>query len=736
MIRSAASLLAIVVACLSSQVSLAQTLTKPEIKKAQRRAAATVDRMTEKERYVLLHGVMPLPIEKHDTPLPADAVTGAGYVPGLARLGIPSLRETDASLGVGYALGFRKEPSTALPSGIAQAATWNRDLMQRGGAMIGSEARNYGFNVLLAGGVNLVRDPRSGRTFEYLSEDPLLSGQMVAASIRGIQSNGIISTIKHFALNGQETGRKFIDSLISERAAHESDLLAFRIGLEEGQPWSVMCAYNKVRGTPSCGNHWLLTDVLRKQWNYGGFVMSDWGSVYSVEDALAGLDQQSDAPSDAAIFFDQPLKAKAGANLNYRTRVTEMNRHILTAIYAAGLESTAPANPTGIDFDANARVAQDVAEQGIVLLRNVNNALPLTAKAKKILIVGGQAEAGVLSGGGSSQVLGKGGAAVVRTVGGSGIWTRYWAEQYHGSSPVDALKKQLPDAEITVDWGNYPSRAAAQAKNADVVIVFATQWMSEVMDLPDLSLPNGQDQLIARITEANPNTIVVLETGGPVTMPWLESTAAVVAAWYPGARGGEAIAAVLSGKVNPGGRLPVTFPRSERQLPRKEIDGLKRVDVTNLMSPPKPNDQLSVNYDIEGSDVGYRWFTRERQTPLFPFGFGLSYTSFQVHGISVKGSIAQVTVENTGGRTGDYVAQVYLTEQAGIPVRRLAGFERVSLQPGERRKVDVAINRYTLASWADQTWTIPSGRFKFATGANVNDLSAETSVTLKTKKWH
>ena len=273
--------------------SQAQQAPPVDMKAADARAAATVRQMTADEKVVLTHGIMPLPLGGPTPPIPADAIAGAGYIAGIERLGVPALKETDASLGVSYVMGIRKDGATALPSGVAQAASWNPELMYRGGAMIGSEARAKGFNVLLAGGVNLMRDPRNGRTFEYLAEDPLLSGMLVGAAIRGIQSNNIISTIKHFALNGQETGRKYVDVKISEGAARESDLLAFQIGIEQGQPGSVMCAYNRVHGEQACANDWLLNKVLKQSWGYKGFVMSDWGAVPNLEAALKGLDQQS-----------------------------------------------------------------------------------------------------------------------------------------------------------------------------------------------------------------------------------------------------------------------------------------------------------------------------------------------------------------------------------------------------------------------------------------------------------
>jgi len=664
-----------------------------------------------------------------------DAVLGAGYVEGIPRLNIPALKETDASLGIGYVSGIRKDGATALPSGLAQASSWNPDLLYRGGAMIGSEARAKGFNVLLAGGANLMRDPRNGRTFEYLAEDPLLTGVLVGAAIRGIQSNNIISTIKHLAFNGQETGRKIVDSRISEPAARESDLLAFQIGIEQGQPLSVMCAYNRVNGAKACDSDWLQNKVLKQSWRYKGFVMSDWGlAVPGVEAALNGLDQQSGSQLDPVVFFGDPLKQKAASNRRYAAKLEDMNRRILTAIYAAGLDKH-PATPGGkIDFATNAAVAEEVARQGIVLLRNERSVLPLARSAKSIAVIGGHADRGVMSGGGSSQVHGEGGPAVTVpvAVGPSGSAA---SQQYHGSSPLEAIKAMAPNAAITFRDGRYITDAVEMAKWSDIAIVFATEWRTEGFDQPDLSLPDGQDELIAAVAQANPNTIVVLETGGPVKMPWLDKTAAVIEAWYPGARGGQAIASVLFGETNPAGRLPVTFPASEDLLPRPKLDGSDWVVPYTADDIPPDGKKLRADYNIEGSDVGYRWFARNGVKPLFPFGFGLSYTSFSTSILLLSGSTATFTVTNTGERAGDDVVQLYLVSRNGEGIRRLVGFERVSLQPGESRKVTVKVDPRLLADWRNGGWSMPGGEYGFALGRNAEDLGNIVSIPMAARTW-
>ncbi|WP_189621862.1 beta-glucosidase [Novosphingobium colocasiae] len=700
---------------------------------AEQRAAATVRQMRPDEKTILTHSVMPIDVHKTGAKFPEDAIFGAGYTPSISRLGVPALKETDASLGVAYLEGGRKDWATALPSAIAQAATWNPALVMRGGAMIGGEARAKGFNVLLAGGVNLVRDPRGGRTFEYFSEDPLLSGVLAGAAITGVQSNHIISTIKHLALNGQETGRKFVDMRISDAAARESDLLAFQIGIEQGHPGAVMCAYNRVNGHYACDSDYLLNRVLKHDWSYKGFVMSDWGAVHGVGAALNGLDRQSGEQLDPDVYFDSRLAAKAAADPAYAARLDDMNKRVLTAIYANGLDKF-PASPGGaIDFAGNAELSAEVARQGIVLLKNDGRILPLAATAKSIAVIGGYADGGVLSGAGSSQVQGKDGPAVVRPKNGSG--SQFISEQYHRSSPLAAIKARAGNATVTFRDGRYIADAVQRARQAEVAIVFATQWMAEGIDVPDLSLPYGQDELIAAVAAANPRTIVVLETGSAVKMPWLDKVAGVVEAWYPGARGGEAIAAVLFGEANPSGRLPITFPASEAQLPRPHLDGSDWVESAGLGEAKVPERQLSADYDIEGSDVGYRWFSRTGARPLFPFGYGLSYTSFEARNLKISGFNASVTIRNTGARAGDEVAQLYLLDRAGAHKRRLVGFSRISLEPGVEKRISIRIDPRLLADWNGSGWQMPAGAYEFAIGKDAETMVTRASIRLPARTW-
>jgi beta-glucosidase len=684
------------------------------------RAAATEAQMTDVERFQLLHGIMPLPLSFPGMPafkMPEGVKPTAGFVQGVARLGIPDLLESDASLGVANPLQMRAgDVSTALPSGLATAATFNPDVAQRAGAIVGNESRAKGFN--------LARDPRNGRNFEYFGEDPLLTGILSGAAIRGIQSEGVVSTIKHFALNDQETLRNTIDARIDEAGFRESDLLAFQIAIEQGQPGSVMCSYNQVNGAYACGNDWLLNQVLKRDWGYKGWVMADWGATHDVSYFAKGLDQQSGAQLDKQIWFDEPLQAEVTAGRVSKARVSDAVRRVLRSLYAVGADR--PRTESAIDYAAHSRVARDAAAEGIVLLKN-DGVLPLAATAKSIVVIGGHADIGVMSGGGSSQVTPFGGASTLIPVGGSGMMGAFMRQLIMPSSPLKALQSALPTVKIDYDSGYYADAAAAMAARADVAIVFATQWLSEGFDASSLTLPEGQNELIAKVAHANRNTIVVLETGNPVSMPWLGDVKAVVEAWYPGQEGGAAIADILTGAINPSGRLPLTFPVSEQQNPRPIIPGLGLPDGS----------AMSVSYP-EGSDVGYRWFAANHIKPLFPFGHGLSYTSFANSDLNVANATAPtvtLSVKNTGAKPGATVAQLYLVSAAGKAVRRLVGFSKVSLAPGESRSVVMNIDARLLANWdsAKSQWRVAAGKYVFAVGDSAEALGATGDINLKAR---
>jgi beta-glucosidase len=697
---------------------------------ADQRADLIVAQMTQDEKLTLVFGYFGSNQDKPKFTPHAEARMGsAGYIPGIARLGVPPQWETDAGVGV----ATQRESSdpylerTSLPSGIATAATWNPELAFKGGAMIGSEARSSGFNVQLAGGVNLARDSRNGRNFEYGGEDPLLAGVMVGAQIRGIQSNNIISTIKHWALNGQETNRMTVSSNIGDAAARQSDFLAFEFAIENSNPGSVMCAYNRINSTYACENDYLLNEVLKKDWAYKGYVMSDWGGTHSTAKAAnAGLDQESAYTFDKEPFFGAPLKAALADGSVSQARLDDMARRITRSMFAHGLFDH-PVVKGPIDFAAHAKVTQADAEEAIVLLKNDGGLLPVSKTAKKIVVIGSHSDVGVLSGGGSSQVFPVGGMAV------KGLGPKGFPGPivYHPSSPLKGLQARNPGATFIYDDGSDPAAAAKAAAGADLVIVFAHQWAAESQDY-SLTLADNQDALIDAVAAANPKTAVVLETGGPVLMPWLPKVGAVVEAWYAGTNGGEAIARVLTGEVNPSGRLPITFPQSADQLPRPMIDG----------DNAKPDLMVDANYDIEGAAVGYKWFDQKGHKPLFAFGHGLSYSTFGYSDLktSVVGDTLTVsfTVKNTGKTAGKDVPQVYVGPKASSgweAPRRLAGFKKVDLAPGASTKVSIAVDPRLLATFDSKAkaWTIAAGAYEVSLGASSRDLGAKADVTLAAK---
>lgn len=692
------------------------------------RARLLESQMTLDERIGLLH--VPMAFTYDAEGIDACAIGAAGCVPAIERLGVPPLHMSDASLGVTNPLGVRPgDGGTALPSGLALAATFNAALAYEGGAMIGAEAHAKGFNVLLAGGANLARDPRNGRNFEYLGEDPLLAGTLAGESIRGIQSQGVVSTTKHFSLNGQETNRHWADSKIDEAAHRESDLLAFQLAIERGHPGSVMGAYNLVNGRYACGNEHLLDEVLKGDWAYPGWVMSDWGATHSVGYAVRGLDQQCGEQFDAHVHFGAPLKEAVEAGEVPAERVSDMVRRILRSMFAVGLFDRAAA-PAAIDEVAHSQVALAVAHEGIVLLENRDALLPLAKTIARIAVIGGHADAGVLSGGGSSQVISPGGTSVSIPLGGEGMMAQHRRMVFHPSSPLWAIRAQAKDAEVRFDDGRYVASASLLARWADVVVVFANQWMGEGEDAPDLSLPDGQDALIEAVATANAKTIVVLQTGGPVSMPWLAKAGAVLSAWYSGARGGEAIADILFGNVCPSGRLPVTFPASLDQYPRREIPGWGLPQRTRFEVPY-----------TEGADVGYRRFAVTGERPLFPFGFGLSYTSFRYSALQVSGGETlslSFAVTNTGSRPGKDAPQVYLVRAGGERLMRLIGFAKVALEPGETKTVNLTADARLLANFdaAARCWKVTAGDCEVVVAASATQHVLAGTARLEGRSIH
>ncbi|ORA34410.1 glycosyl hydrolase [Mycobacterium branderi] len=677
--------------------------------------------MTDYERFSLLCSVMGasdlLPIR--DERIPPDVPMSAGYVPGVPRLGVPALLMSDASLGVtnpGYRPG---DSATALPAGLVLAASFNPALARAAGEAIAREARSRGFNVLLAGGINLARDPRNGRNFEYLSEDPLLSAVMAAESVTGIQQQGVISTLKHYSLNCNETNRHWLDAVIDPDAHRESDLLALEIAIERASPGAVMTAYNKVNGEYAGGNDDLIDGVLKGAWGYRGWVMSDWGATPSWEFAVNGLDQESGAQVDAMLWageaFGDPLKAAYADGKLSAERLSDMVRRILRSIFAVGVDQWDATPPA--DMTAHHEIALEIARQGIVLLKN-DGLLPLSPDAR-IAVIGGCAQLGVPAGCGSSTVVPPGGFADVFPLGWPGGLRNLYLVP---PSPVAELRRQLPNASVEFDPGLTPAEAVLAARRADVAVVFAIRVEGEGLDSADLSLPWGQDEVIAAVADANPNTVVVLETGNPVAMPWRDKVNAIMQAWYPGQAGAQAIAEILAGQVNPTGRLPVTFPVDLGQTPRPDLPGLGAPWGT----------ATTIRY-TEGAEVGYRWFAHRGLEPMFAFGHGLSYTSFEHRDLALVGGdtvTASLTVVNTGNRRGADVPQLYLIAAPDGERLRLLGFERVQLDAGESRRVTIEADPRLLARYRDGRWCVAAGRYAVAVGSSAVALALKGEAEL------
>src|SRR5215470_11473166 len=695
------------------------------------RASMVVKAMTLDEKISLLHGTG----MKDLSPMSSLAIHsngGAGYVVGVPRLGIPDIQMSDAAYGV-RASGENGRYSTALPSNIGSAASWDTDAAYEYGALIGRELRAQGFNMSLGGGVNLTREPRNGRNFEYMGEDPILAGTMVGHVMKGLQAQHVLGDIKHYALNDQESGRNAVNVNISERAMRETDLLAFEIGIRIGNISAVMCSYNRVNGDYACENKHLLNDILKKDWKFPGFVVSDWQATHSTEKAsAAGLDHEE--PGE--IFYGPAFKKSVEAGKISKSELDDHVQRILRSMFASGVIDDPPQKSV-VDVEKGFEVSQRIAEQSIVLLRNVNNQLPLVAsKLRSIAVIGAHADVGMISGGGSAQVDPPVGNAILQPGKGQ---TRWLEPMWFPTTPLKKIRAKAPQANVQYDSGSDAAKAAALAQQSDVAIVFAYCWESEGMDLETLTLPENQDELIVKVAAANPHTIVVLETGGPVTMPWAQQVGGILEAWYAGSRGADAVANVLFGEVNPSAKLPVTFPLRDSDIPHPNLVKPPAASTTKDGDPDawktiaaglRP---FQISYD-EGLKVGYKWYDAEKKPVLFPFGFGLSYTTFAYSDLKVQtGRPARVTftVKNTGAREGAEVAQVYASfpASAGEPPKRLAGWSKVKLAAGESKEVSVEVQPQYLSIFDEKSndWQLVPGEYTFLVGGSSQDLPLRQS---------
>jgi beta-glucosidase len=558
-----------------------------------------------------------------------------------------------------------------------------------------------------------------------MGEDPILAGTLVGNRIKCEQAQHVMGDIKHYAVNDQESGRNEVDSIIGKRAMRETDLLAFEIGIGIANPSAVMCSYNAVNGDYACENKYLLTDLLKKTWGYKGFVVSDWGGTHStVKASAAGLDNEE--PEDN--FFGGELKQAVQTGKVSLAELDEHVHRVLRSEFASGIVDY-PTTKGVVDVEGGFETARRIAEQSIVLLKNTNDILPLDRAAiHSVAIIGEHADTGMISGGGSAQVdpPGRPGAK--------------WQEHiWFPTSPLKAVSVKIPGASVQFDSGVNSGTAADLAKKSDVAIVFAHQWTSEGMDLPSLSLPENQDALIEKVAAANPRTIVVLETGTAVTMPWIDRVSGVVEAWYAGSKGADAVANILFGDVNPSAKLPMTFPRSEADLPhpRLVMPPAKGQGAAAVSTSGEAKPTFSVHYD-EGLKVGYKWYDAENKPVLFPFGFGLSYTAYSYLDLNVtlgEETVVTFTVKNTGGRAGLEIAEVYaaLPASAGEPPKRLVGWRKVHLNPGEGALVSVPVDPKYLSIYdeAADGWKLVPGDYLFLVGGSSQALPLTKKVTLK-----
>jgi beta-glucosidase len=618
---------------------------------------------------------------------------GAGSVGAIPELCVPRLGLADGAGG----LGNGNTGVTAWPAPIGQAAAFDRATQNAFGKSLGQEFVQKGENVWLAPNVNMARYPLNGRTFEAYGEDPYLSGQTAAAGIQGIQSQHVIATPKHYLANNSETNRNYESSNIDERTMREIYLPAFETAVTQGGAGSVMCAYNRVNQLYACENHTVLTDVLKGDFGFKGFVMSDWFfAAHEVNAANDGLDMEMPYPFAFATLKDAVLLGVVP-----ESRLNDMVYRIVFSMFRIGLFDNPVLTPIdNVSTPEHRALERKMAEDGTVLLKNAGSLLPLTGKDQTIAVIGD---------------VGPDGAANVCSGGGSA------AVDCSTSVPaLDGIRARAAKNGDTVlfDDGSDPATAAATAARAKVAIVFGYYTESEGVNRSSLSLDGNGDELISSVAAANPKTVVVLETGGPATMPWLDNVSAVLEAWYPGTELGTAIAAVLFGDANPSGHLPITFPVSEADLP-------------TAASPDRQNDfSPELNYS-EKLEMGYRWYDAEGIEPLFPFGYGLSYTTFQFSGLTVTGNprdgaTVKFTVKNTGRRAGAEVAQVYVgfPSSAGEPPRQLKGFQRVVLGPGKSAKVTIALDRRAFSYWDPgfRTWLVAPGCYTVSVGDSSRSL--------------
>ena len=644
-------------------------------------------------------------------------VNGGGY-PGntvaIPSLCVPALAITDGPAGVSDGL----TGVTQLPAPVSAAATWDPSEVHEYGTVVGKELAGKGVDIDEGPTIDIVRDPRWGRAFESYGEDPYLSGQMAAADVEGVQSEGPVAMIKHFALYNQEAYRLSAadNVIVSDRVAHEIYLPSFQAAIQQGDAGAVMCAFASINGVESCQDPYL-TNILFNLWHFGGYVQSDDTATRStVAAANAGLE---DMESQNGFYFGEPLITAVKKHEVSISTLRTMATRVLTTMFRFGLfnHRITGARKNVVTSPAHAAVARAVADEGTVLLKNSGGLLPLSADDASIAVIGDDAGSGALtSGGGSSHVNPP---YVVTPVTGitaaAGAGTKVTYAQ--GNSPDE------PNGDPPLK-----NAAVAAAESASVAVVFASVYETEGKDLPNINLSPAVNQLITAVANVNPNTIVVLNTGSAVAMPWLGSVKAVVEAWYPGQEDGNSIADILFGKVDPSGKLPVTFPASLADVPASTRAQWPGVDG-------------KVEYS-EGLLVGYRWYDAKKIPPLFPFGFGLSYTSFSFSDLTIshtglskgEGTTATVHVTNTGSVAGADTVQAYVDDptSAGEPPEQLKGFDKVTLNPGQTADVSIPLGSQSFSIWSSshQAWVEDPGLYRIMVGDSSANLPLKATVSI------
>jgi beta-glucosidase len=731
---ASAGLLVVSLSAFAQSVPNPRPDTRPWMNKSlspDERADLVMKEMTLDEKMNFVHGTGWNGL-RPDAEVPKGSLGGAGYVVGVPRLGIPGINMADSAVGVRLA-AQGSHYATLLPSVLGAACSWDKDALFLFGSVIGRELRDMGYNMSIGGGVDLARDPRNGRNFEYAGEDPVLAGTMVGELAKGLQANQVMGDIKHYALNDQETGRTTVNVLIDQRAARESDLLAFQIAIGLANPAGVMCSYNRDTITPpggtdwSCENDYLLNQVLKKDWDFKGFVLSDWGGTHStVHAALSGLDQEE----PGSQYFGDPLKQAVQNNQVPMSRLDDAVHRVLRSMFANGIVDNPPVTQVPDPFRGRDD-AEHIADESIVLLKN-SDILPLNAATvQSIAIIGSHADVGVLSGGGSAQVDAPGGNAIDPHPGGA-----HWMEPvYFPSSPLKEIRKHAPNTRVEFDPGDpgNPGSAAKLAAASQIAIVFVHQPMSEGRDAATIALPDNQDALVSAVAAANQHTIVVVENGGPVSMPWADKVQGIIEAWYPGIGGAQSLAGILFGDVNPSGRLAISFAKSDDQLPHPQVPGI------NLIAKPGAGRHHPGELPLfdapatEGVRVGYKWFESQQEEPLFPFGFGLSYTTFDFSGLKASQHEVTFTVRNRGHRAGTEIAQVYAKLPAATgesTFRRLVAWDRVALAPGESKTVTLQLDPLYLSIFDTQknAFVLAPGEYVVSAGSSSSDTPLTATI--------